>query len=95
MLYSNVHIDIGNINHKVALKIKGAMRLSPMCVPINTSNSPKHTKVIYATKRFKELFKDLVNFSFVPPKLCLCFKPLLPWPNDCRVFKIVRQRGPP
>jgi hypothetical protein len=44
------HIDIKNINHKVALKINKAMKLSPMCVPINTSNSPNTSKVIYATK---------------------------------------------
>ena len=44
------HIDIRNINHKVAIKIDKTMRLSPMCVPMHTSNSPKHTKVIYATR---------------------------------------------
>jgi hypothetical protein len=44
------HIDIKNINHKVAIKINETMKLSPMCVPINTSNSPNTSKVIYATK---------------------------------------------
>jgi hypothetical protein len=39
-----------NINHKVAIEINETKKLSPMCDPIDTSNSPNTSKVIYATK---------------------------------------------
>jgi hypothetical protein len=50
MFNSIAHIDIKNINHKVAIKINETMKLSPMCVLMHTSNSPNTSWMIYATK---------------------------------------------
>jgi hypothetical protein len=43
----------------------------------------------------KEFLKvKLILFS-LPLNYVGALNFLLPWPNDCRVLKIVRQRGPP
>jgi hypothetical protein len=95
MFNSYAHQDIKDMNHVVAIKIKETMKLSPRCVPKHTSKSPNTTWMIYATKWLRSFLKiKLILFS-LPLNYVGALNFLLPWPNDCRVLKIVRQRGPP
>jgi hypothetical protein len=63
MFNSYAHINMKDINHVVAIKIK-SMKLLSMCVPKHTSKSPKHTKMIYATKWLRSILK--VKLIFIP-----------------------------
>jgi hypothetical protein len=93
MLIKNLK-HIKDMNHVIAIKMK-SMKLLSMCVPKHTSKSPKHTKMIYATKWLRGFLKiKLILFS-LPLNYVGALIFLLPWPNDCRVLKIVRQRDPP
>jgi hypothetical protein len=56
MFNSYAHQDIKDMNHVVAIKMK-SMKLSPMCVPMHTSNSPNTTWMIYATKWLRSFLK--------------------------------------
>jgi hypothetical protein len=94
MFNSYAHMNMRDINHVVAIKIK-SMKLLSMCVPKHTSKSPNTTWMIYETKWLRSFLKvKLILFS-LPLNYVGALNFLLPWPNDCRVLKIVRQRGPP
>ena len=56
MFNSYAHINMKDINHVVAIRIK-SMKLLSMCVPKHTSKSPKHTKIVYATRCLRSYLK--------------------------------------